>query len=234
MQLAHLVSSQYVPNATTLLILLIFSKSRSRYDLYKQVLGLKFHDTLIKLVHNDDYVDLMANLGALVHSRIKQFVSSFLLYRLAAHAFSRYSTLRKPSFYQPYRTFSKLWRQLRLYGLITEYFSTRRAQRMAHESAMPPSHVRKGKKAADEDTPIGIDFSAFEYAIERKILEAPTLELTYYVDVVGEVPSHPVAARYGVDGIFDIGNGDTPPEWGFDLVVYGGFLRYGPWADRQR
>jgi len=99
---------------------------------------------------------------------------------------------------------------------------------------MPPIHVRKGKKVADEDTPIGIDFSAFEYAIERKILEAPTLELTYYVDVVGEVPSHPVAARYGVDGIFDIGNGDTPPEWGFDLVVYGGFLRYGPWADRQR
>jgi len=84
MQLAHLVSSQYVPNATTLLTLLIFFKSRSRYDLYKQVLGLKFHDTLIKLVHNDDYVDLMANLGTLVHSRIKQFVSSFLLYPLAS------------------------------------------------------------------------------------------------------------------------------------------------------
>ena len=99
---------------------------------------------------------------------------------------------------------------------------------------MPPIHVRKGKKVTDEDTPIGIDFATFEYAIERKILEAPTLELTYYVDVVGEVPSHPVAARFGVDGISDIGNGDTPPEWGFDLVVYGGFLRYGPWADRQR
>jgi hypothetical protein len=24
------------------------------------------------------------------------------------------------------------------------------------------------------------------------------------------------------------------PEWGFDLVVHGGVLRYGPWADRQR
>jgi len=103
-----------------------------------------------------------------------------------------------------------------------------------HESVVPPTHSRKGKKAIDEDTPIGINFSEFEYAIERKILEAPTLELTYYVDVVGEVPSHPAAARYGVDGTFDIGNGDTPPEWGFDLVVYGGFLRYGPWADRRR
>ena len=33
---------------------------------------------------------------------------------------------------------------------------------------------------------------------------------------------------------FDIGNGDLPPEWGIDLVVRGGFIRYGPWADRQR
>ena len=84
MLLAHLALSQYVPNATTLLTLLILFKSRSRYDLYKQVLGLKFHDMLIKLVHNDDYVDLMVNLGTLVHSRIKQFVSSFLLYPMAS------------------------------------------------------------------------------------------------------------------------------------------------------
>jgi len=65
---------------STLPILLILFKSRSRYDLYKQVLGLKFHDALIKLVHNDDYVDPMVNLGTLVHSRIKQFVSLFLFY----------------------------------------------------------------------------------------------------------------------------------------------------------
>jgi len=85
----------------------------------------------------------------------------------------------------------------------------------------------KAKQANIEDTPIGINFSTFEYAIERKILETPVLELTYYVDVVGEVPQNDES------GIRDV-HADTAPEWGFDLVVYGGFLRYGPWADRQR
>ena len=63
------------------------------------------------------------------------------------------------------------------------------------------------------------------------MLETPTLELSYYADAVGVVP----AKQRPVDneGI-DVGNGDVSPEWGFDLVVHGGLLRYGPWADRQR
>lgn len=89
-------------------------------------------------------------------------------------------------------------------------------------------------KVLDEETPIGVDFSTLEYAIERKILETPTLELAYYVDVVGEVPSHISTARYASTEMHDIGNCDTDPEWGIDLVIHGGFLRYGPWADRQR
>lgn len=128
----------------------------------------------------------------------------------------------------------KLWRQVGLYKLITEYFTTRRAQRAAHHSAAFFLPFHKPKKTVDEDTPIGVDFSTFEYAIERRVLEAPSLELTYYVDVVGEVPSDSVEPRYAGGGIYDIGNGDTSPEWGLDLVIYGGTLRYGPWADRQR
>ena len=63
------------------------------------------------------------------------------------------------------------------------------------------------------------------------MLEAPTLELSYYADAVGVVP----AKQRPIDneGI-DVGNGDVSPEWGLDLVVHGGVLRYGPWADRQR
>ncbi|KAF8973209.1 hypothetical protein BDZ97DRAFT_665381 [Flammula alnicola] len=191
--------------------------SRSKYDLYKQVLGLNFQNALIRSVQNDDYIDPMATLGALVHNRIKH-----------------HPTLRKPSSYQPYRAFMKLWRQVGLYDLVSDYFANRRAQRITNKSVTSSLHFKKAKKTADEDTPVGIDFSTFEYAIERNILEASTLELTYYVDVVGEVPSHPVTARYAGDEIYDVGNGDTAPEWGFDLVIYGGFLRYGPWADRQR
>ncbi|PPQ67263.1 hypothetical protein CVT25_005847 [Psilocybe cyanescens] len=191
--------------------------SRSKYDLYKQVLNLKFRKSSMRLVHNDDYVDPMTIIGSLVHGRLKHR-----------------STLRKPYFYQPYRTFMKIWRQMKLYNIINDYFSTRRIQRVNLRPLRPSATSAKLKKTADEYTPVGIDFSTFEYAIERKILEAPILELTYYVDVVGEVPSRPAVARTPSDGVYDIHNGDPPPEWGFDVIIYGGLLRYGPWADRQR
>lgn len=128
----------------------------------------------------------------------------------------------------------KLWRQFGLHRVVTDYFATRRAQRSTQYSISSSIFFRRSKKTADDGTPIGIDFSTFEYVIERKILEAPTLELTYYVDVVGEIPSQLIPTRYAGDGIDGINNGDTSPEWGFDLVIYDGFLRYGPWADRQR
>lgn len=93
---------------------------------------------------------------------------------------------------------------------------------------MPP---KKSKKPVDDETPVGVDYSGIDYAIERKIVESPSLELRYYVDVVGETPLEPANSS---DDQHNFGNGDTPPEWGFDLIISGGFFRYGPWADRQR
>lgn len=128
----------------------------------------------------------------------------------------------------------KLWRQVGLYKLVMDYFATRRAQRHKDRTSTSAFPFRKSKKTTDEDTPIGRDFSVMEYVIEQRILETPVLELTYYVDVVGDVPSHLIRPHYGGHGIHDIGNGDTDPEWGLDIVIYGGVLRYGPWSDRQR
>jgi hypothetical protein len=70
--------------------------------------------------------------------------------------------------------------------------------------------------------------------VDRKLLEAPVMEVSYYADVVGDVPAQPTSVGAPVPERYDIGNGDLPPEWGIDIVVRGGFLRYGPWADRQR
>lgn len=95
---------------------------------------------------------------------------------------------------------------------------------------------RKQHKSVDEATPLGADFSTLEYAVERKILEASMLELLYYADVVGVVPPSTGGEEPQDESLdpFDIGNGDLPPEWGIDLLVRGGTIRYGPWADRQR
>ena len=37
-----------------------------------------------------------------------------------------------------------------------------------------------------------------------------------------------------IDETDEMGNIAPPPEYGIDIVIQGGYVRYGPWADRQR
>lgn len=115
-----------------------------------------------------------------------------------------------------------------------QYLAERKEQRLLQKDAGASKTSGRKNKLEEDETPIGIDFSTYEYAIERKIIEAPTLELSYYADVVGEVPPLPHAETFSRGDVIDVGNGDTAPEWGIELVISGGTLRYGPWADRQR
>ncbi|RHZ51053.1 hypothetical protein Glove_485g16 [Diversispora epigaea] len=71
-----------------------------------------------------------------------------------------------------------------------------------------------------------------EYAKVPTILTCLLLEMTYYADVAGKVPSEPGLIT-NPDEI-DIGNGDLSPEWGMDLIFTNVQINYGPWADRQR
>lgn len=74
-----------------------------------------------------------------------------------------------------------------------------------------------------------------EYAKVTTLLVTREIDMTYYVDVAGTVPSEH-ARKNRVAGLetHDVGNGDLSPEWGIDLVIRGGAITYGPWADRQR
>ncbi|KAF5370617.1 hypothetical protein D9758_002040 [Tetrapyrgos nigripes] len=186
-------------------------KSRSKYDLYKQMLTLHFKHASVQYVHNDDYCEPMGATGQTMERHIHQDLKS-------SATFS----------YGHYSGFSKLWAQSRLSKLVTGYFSLRKTR----------NHVdrrRRRKKSTEEDTPIGADFSTIEYAIERRILDTPLLQLCYYADVVGVVPTPQHPHVKSQSQVFpDIGNGDVGPEWGMDLVIFGGTLKYGPWADRQR
>ena len=65
---------QFVDDFLFPTFLLNIKQSRSPHDLYKQVLGLKFDNPQVHLVQNDDFVDPMATLGGVIHSRIQQFV----------------------------------------------------------------------------------------------------------------------------------------------------------------
>jgi hypothetical protein len=132
-----------------------------------------------------------------------------------------------------HRAFQKLWRRVNLSSL--SYLSSSGSGAKTTSATFGTFRGRrKARQSTDEETPIGVDFSTLEYAIERKVFEAPKVELTYYVDVVGCVPLEPVLHYSSTSDPFDIGNGDLPPEWGFDFIVNDGFMTYGPWADRQR
>ena len=132
--------------------------------------------------------------------------------------------------YLTYSVFSKLYRSARLRdGLRAAAKSFKREP--SDTSAKSFRNRSKRAQSIDNETPVGPDSAKSEYAIQRRILEAPTLELSYYADAVGVVPVKQCPVEN--EG-FDVGNGDVSPEWGFDLVVHGGVLRYGPWADRQR
>ncbi len=74
-----------------------------------------------------------------------------------------------------------------------------------------------------------------DYAKVTTLLVSPELEISYFTDVPGVVPPlHQQDPAHLRGSVHDFGNGDLPPEWGVDCVVYGGTLNYGPWADRQR
>jgi hypothetical protein len=143
---------------------------------------------------------------------------------MALHVHHLYRSANSFS-YLPFSTFQSLWRRLGIYRLVGGH-GTRSNHRTTFE--------RRRKPRIDEDTPVGADFSTFEYAVNRRILEAPVLDLSYYADVVGDVPPKEDQIRSMDLGTLDIGNGDLSPEWGIDMVIRGGVLRYGPWADRQR
>lgn len=49
-------------------------QSRSKFDLHKQVLALKFQNALVRFVRNVEYVDPMTTMGELVQARIAQCV----------------------------------------------------------------------------------------------------------------------------------------------------------------
>ncbi|KIY46774.1 hypothetical protein FISHEDRAFT_46624 [Fistulina hepatica ATCC 64428] len=114
--------------------------------------------------------------------------------------------------YFNYAQFSRLWRSLKLRSLVRALLNSGVRASATHRTHASVSALDEG-----------------EYAIERRILEAPVLEMVYYSDVPGVVPAQPVPGL-----VDDIGNGDIAPEWDIELGIQGGTIRYGPWADRQR
>jgi hypothetical protein len=172
----------------------------------------------------------MTNTGSQIHDHLHKAQQVFYLsFGTSIHIV--HSSLSFQYFhYLTYSVFSRVYRSARLRDGLR---AAAQAFKKQPVSAPPKSFRSRSRRAqsVDIETPVGPDSAKREYAIDRRLLEVPVLELSYYVDVVGVVPVEPRTFDHEEHVV---GNGDTPPEWGLDLILHGGFLRYGPWADRQR
>jgi hypothetical protein len=171
----------------------------------------------------------LALIFTIIFAKLRKYSARYLL--LSIHVIS--SSLSYHYFhYLTYSVFSKLYRSARLSEALRA--AAQVFKKVPISTPVKTFRPRSRRvQSVDVEFPVGPDSAKREYAIERRLLEAPILDLSYYVDVVGVVPVEPRSVADGSEE-HDVGNGDTSPEWGLDLVLHGGFLRYGPWADRQR
>ncbi|MCJ1464784.1 hypothetical protein MMC07_003397 [Pseudocyphellaria aurata] len=77
-------------------------------------------------------------------------------------------------------------------------------------------------------------WKAIEYGQYPTIVDSPKIAVSFYWDVPGLVPLTNNPSDRPFEQNRDDINGDPPPDWGVDLRIFGGAVRYGPWADRQR
>ena len=75
-------------------------------------------------------------------------------------------------------------------------------------------------------------WSHIDYARFSQILDSPAIHFKFFWDMPGNVTGeHAESFEHGTaDNI----NMAKPPAYGMDLTVKGGFINYGPWADRLR
>ncbi|ETI27949.1 hypothetical protein G647_00398 [Cladophialophora carrionii CBS 160.54] len=75
-------------------------------------------------------------------------------------------------------------------------------------------------------------WSHIDYARFSQILDCPGVHFRFFWDMPGKVMEEHAesAAQTNIDDI----NMSKPPAYGMDLIVKGGFVNYGPWADRLR
>lgn len=87
----------------------------------------------------------------------------------------------------------------------------------------------------DDNQPDGHgEWDGVEYAKASLIADCPCINVSFYWDVAGRVPTLLDNSMYTEPSSTGDINGSPPPEYGVDIQVYGGIIHYGPWTDRHR
>ncbi|WVQ79015.1 hypothetical protein IAT38_001107 [Cryptococcus sp. DSM 104549] len=179
------------------------SDARSVLDLYKMAINLTFYDAKVLTRTNVDYSGPLLAHGKKVYDE--------LLKQQAELA------LKPPSAISIFTGFHLLAKQFPF--LHDPKFST------PPVAGLPTDRVWKGLaryRLPEENAPKTQRREEREYAKVTTWLETPELNLVYHADT----PAY-------VDSMDEVGNVDLPPEYGIDITINKGNIKYGPWADRQ-
>lgn len=80
------------------------------------------------------------------------------------------------------------------------------------------------------------EWQGVEYAKSSTLVDSDKVGFRFYFDIPGRVQNSVndietlLAAGFNTEDI----NGALPPDYGMEFFVHGGFIVYGPWADRER
>ncbi|KAJ9119483.1 hypothetical protein QFC24_005716 [Naganishia onofrii] len=196
-------------------------ESRSRFDLFKQVVDMQFTDIQVLYRTNPDFT------GALLDHGKKAYEEVMKMEPELANA-PPSSLITRPAF----KALAKKYR-----SLASQYSTKLPSYALSYYG---PEKEWKGLARYRDDTDIAAALKGkeIEYAKVTTLMSTRKIEMTYFADVAGLVPEPWERAdedgHIPEDDEFELGNGDLPPQWGMDFVVYSGTMTYGPWADRQR
>lgn len=78
------------------------------------------------------------------------------------------------------------------------------------------------------------EWNAVEYAKSSTLADITSVHVTFHMDMPGLVPSTNAMNDPAQQTPLEDINGGTPPDYSLDLMIRGGQITYGPWADRHR
>lgn len=203
-------------------------------DKYKQLIDLEFTHPVIKFKTNREFKESQIAEGGRHKSEDGQSAA------LHGHRFIRFRFGFKEKIFNAWRSFRVRFPLFRgsEHSLAQDRSKTATDYRHSGNDAAIPGQSRwlgLTRYLDDDDELMEQErWKAIEYGQYPTIVDSPKIAMTFYWDVPGVVQTSYGGSGRPFEPAADDINGDLPPDWGVDLRIFGGNIRYGPWADRQR
>ncbi|KAL8817679.1 MAG: hypothetical protein Q9223_003534 [Gallowayella weberi] len=200
-------------------------------DLYKQMFEFDFGHPIIELKVNHDFQESQLSTGA------KNKASNTRPCSIVGHVQSDRREDSRQSFKSPRVAIGGFTQSCKRMFDSIPLIDLNRGQRISSEASQIPGQDQwlGLTRYLDEEQNVAVEqerWRTIEYGQHPIIIDSPSVTMSLYWDVPGQVP---VPTEHDdVNGDLRDINGDTPPDWNIEFRINGGLVSYGPWADRLR